>query len=211
MAKQTQRKKPAAKADPAQAVLDAALRLAATIGWRHATLADIASEAGLTLAELYALYPSKASILAAIMHRADEQVLRGADGEAGEESVRDRLFDVVMRRFDALAPHKDALRNIVRDVACDPMESACVALSMGRSLTWMLESAGVRSGGLAGAARVKGLGAIYLATMRVWLNDDSEDQGKTMAALDRHLARAERMVSLLPGRRGRAAPEAEAA
>jgi hypothetical protein len=55
----------------------------------------------------------------------------------------------------------------------------------------MLEAAGVSSSGIAGALRTKGLGAIYLATMRDWFRDDSTDKARTMAALDARLRRAE--------------------
>jgi hypothetical protein len=54
---------------------------------------------------------------------------------------------------------------------------------------------------------------IYLATLGVWLRDESEDKARTMAALDKQLRRAEALVLRLPtglgGRRrpGSAGPE----
>jgi len=42
--------------------------------------------------------------------------------------------------------------------------------------------------------RSKGLLAIWLATLKVWLEDDSPDLAPTMAALDRNLRRAESAV-----------------
>ena len=46
-----------------QHVIDTALNLAAEKGWRDLALADIAQAAGLSLAELYGLHPSKQAIL----------------------------------------------------------------------------------------------------------------------------------------------------
>ena len=72
-----------------------------------------------------------------------------------------------------------------------------------RSLAWMLEVAGIGSGGFSGSARVKGLAVVYAATFATWLRDETEDMSKTMAALDRNLARAERFISAFSYRRPR--------
>jgi AcrR family transcriptional regulator len=209
-------RKPAAKKsspkrpDPRQAAIDAAMNLAAVQGWRETTLHDIAAEAKISLAELYGVFPSKVSLVIAILRDADAAVLRGTD-DFKDEPVRDRLFDLIMRRFDALQPHKHGLRAVIRDASRDPMQAACLSCALRRSLKWMLEAAGLPSSGLLGLARIKGLGAVYLATLRVWLNDDSEDLGTTMAALDRNLKRAEQLANLMPGRRRRDRAEPEAA
>ena len=58
----------------------------------------------------------------------------------------------------------------------------------------MLEGAGIDSSGLAGAVRVRGLALIWLATFRVWLDDDEAGLAKTMAELDRRLRQAERVI-----------------
>jgi hypothetical protein len=70
-----------------------------------------------------------------------------------------------------------------------------------RSLAWMLEAAGIGTGGWAGACRVKGLAVLYAATFGAWLRDETEDMGKTMAALDKNLGRAERFASTFAFRR----------
>src|SRR5215475_2289184 len=100
--------------DRPQRIRDAAFGLAAERGWADLALADIAAAAKLSLADLYAVHPSKAAILEAFSRDIDRQVLAAQDG-AGEESPRDRLFDVLMKRFDALAPHREGLAAIVRD------------------------------------------------------------------------------------------------
>ena len=123
------------------------------------------------------------------MARTDEHVLDGVDEAMEGEPVRDRLFDLIMRRLDELRPHKRAIRSMLSDVPRDPVSVLCVAPHLMQSMAWMLEAAGVRTDGLRGIARVQGLTAIYLRVLRTWLDDDSEDQGKTMAQLDRLLRR----------------------
>ena len=181
-------------AAPGDRVINAALGLAAERGWRGLSLADIAEGAGLTLAEVRTLFPSKAAILQGFTRRTDERVL--AAGTADGSSPRDRLFDVLMRRFDVLQPHRDAVRSIVRDVALDPLAAICQGPQLLCSMAWMLEAAGLSSAGIDGAIRTKGLTVVYLRALAAWLNDDSADLSKTMAALDRGLARAERLAGV---------------
>jgi AcrR family transcriptional regulator len=196
-------KKPQAKPKPADLphrVFEAALKLAAERGWSKIALADIAAAAELSLAELYALYPSKAAILEALGRDVDRRVLAEAKVEA-TETPRDRLFDVLMKRFDVLAAYRDGLAAVGRDAARDPVMVLCGAGQLLRSMAAMLEAAGISSAGLAGALRTKGLAAIYVATMRDWFRDDTADKAKTMAALDGRLRRAESCARWL-GRRG---------
>jgi len=181
----------AAKVDPEEKIIKAALRLAVTRGWRELSLADIAKPARVSLPVLSKLFASKADILAAYGRRIDAQVLEAASGEdMTDETARDRLFDVLMMRFDALAPDKEALKRIAVDLRRDPLASAPLARPFLQSMGWMLEAAGIDSSGLKGALRVRGLALVWSAAFRVWL-DDSEDQSKTMAELDGRLRQGE--------------------
>lgn len=199
--------KPAGKAgsqkerDPEQAAIDAALALAAERGWREVSLAHVAEAAGLSLAELYPRFGSKQALLDGFSRRIDAAVLSEA-APGREESARDRLFDVLMRRFDALQPHRLALGNIVQDQARSPGEALCSLAQLARSMGWMLAAAGVSAEGWRGILRLKGLAAIYLATLRVFLRDDSADLARTMAALDGYLRRVEWLAGRLSRRSG---------
>lgn len=187
-------------------VLAAAMALAEEKPWRNVSLNEIAASAKVSLAQMHSAYGSKGAILAGLMARADDEVLSGIDKDAAEEPPRDRLIDSVMRRLDALSPYKPALRSILRDLGADPVSALCLLPGYMNAMAWTLESAGIGSAGLGGRLRVKGLAAIYAATVLVWLRDDSEDQGRTLAFLDARLKQAERMLPFLPGsrRRGRA-------
>ncbi|MBT3331630.1 MAG: TetR family transcriptional regulator, partial [Rhodospirillaceae bacterium] len=86
-------------------VIGAAMKLAGVQGWRDTTMADIAETAGLSLVELRNMYGSKTAILAGLIRQTDDIVLAGSGADMADEPVRDRLFDVIMRRLDALAPY----------------------------------------------------------------------------------------------------------
>ena len=187
-----QPKSPETPSDPGKHVIEVALNLAAEKGWRDLALVDIADAAGLSLAEVYGLYPSKQAILDAYLRGIDRAVLE--ETEAPEGSAKDRLFDVLMRRLDKLEPHKEGLSRIGEDSARDPLAVLCGLGRLDRSMAAMLEAAGVSAGGLGGLLRTKGLSAVYLRALRAWFRDETTDKSKTMAALDKGLGRAERLA-----------------
>ncbi|MBT3701156.1 MAG: TetR family transcriptional regulator [Alphaproteobacteria bacterium] len=197
------KKKPAkaVPADPLDQVLDAMLKLAEQLGWRDLTLRDIADEAGLSLAQLQRLVPGKSALLSHFVRRVDQVVLDNDTTADPDEPVKDRLFDVAMQRFDALQPWRGAIKAIARDLPYDPVAAICLGARRRQSMIWMLEKAGVSSSGLKGRLRAAGLDVIIIATMRVWLKDESKDMSATMSALDRHLSRTDRLVSSLQGQR----------
>ena len=180
-------------ADAADRLVEAALRLAERQGWRRTGMAEIAAEAALPLDAAYAAAPSKLALLARFHRRIDRAALAGTS-DAGEPP-RDRLFDALMRRFDALQPHRAALRAMLRDSIGDPaalFAAPALLLSMG----WMLERAGVSAAGWRGRLRAHLLAGLYLSVFPVFLEDDSADLAKTMAALDRRLRAVESWLGL---------------
>jgi AcrR family transcriptional regulator len=184
----------AADPDIRQRIVDAALDLAAERGWAGLGLADIAAAAGVGLADLHGQFGSKAAILRTFFRSVDGAVLAGP--APADEPARDRLFEVLMRRFDALASRKAAVAAVVRDLPADPPAALCALAHLGCSMAWMLEAAGIPSAGLMGLARAKGLSFVWLNALRVWLNDDTPDLARTMAALDKGLRRAEAVAGL---------------
>jgi len=188
-------------ASDADRIIDATLSLIAQQGWRRLSLAAVAVEAGLPILRVYRLFPSKQAILCGHYRRIDEAVLAETPTAEEGERPRDRVFDLLMRRFDALRPHKGAVEVLGRELPADPAAAVCVGAALLRSLRWTLEAAGISTAGFGGAVAVKLTAAAYLATMRVWLRDDSPDLGRTMAALDARLRRIERWLG-----RGRAQP-----
>ena len=196
----SRRKRPS---DAAQGIIDAALDLARTRAWRTISLSDIADQAGVPLAQVYASFQSKAAIVGGFMKRIDQHVLDGAAVDA-TEPARDRLFEVLMRRFDALAPHKDAVAAILGGLCAEPAAALAQSPRVLCSMAWMLEAARVPADGLIGLVRIKGLALIHANALRVWLADDTPDMSKTMAAVDQGLCRAEGLVRLCRPRRRRA-------
>lgn len=182
-----------------EAIVTAALSLAAEKGWRGLALADIADRAKVPLVEVVEHFGSKSKILAAYTQRIDQRMLEG--GTEASESPRDRLFDLIMRRFDAMADDRRALRIILRQAGDDPWTMVCGGGRFLKSMALTLEAAGISSSGLRGLALIQGLSAVYLYALKTFLDDDSADHARTMAALDKALRRAEDISSLIWRRR----------
>ncbi|HZL58846.1 MAG TPA: TetR family transcriptional regulator [Stellaceae bacterium] len=195
-AKRVRRARPARRAaagDSEGRIVEAALDLAARQGWRRTGLGEIAAGAGLSLAELHGRLRSRGAILMACMRYFDRLTLTGAEDASG--TPREKLFELLMRRFDALKPHRKAIAAMCRDSIGDPaalLGFKGLMISMG----WMLEAAGVPTAGLPGRARRKLLALVYLSVLVVFVRDESDDLAKTMATLDRRLGMAESWLGL---------------
>ena len=183
---------------PGDAALDAFLELIAKRGYAAVALRDVGEAAGLGLADLHRLYPDKVALAAAFMARIDAKVLaETVAANDPDETARDRLFDVMMRRYDALRPYREALRAIRRAGTRDPLLAIAFGPPLRRAMAAMLEAASVSSDGVMGAVRQTGLLAIHYAVSRVFDRDDTADLSQTMAALDSRLKMAEKWVQLL--------------
>lgn len=177
--------------------IQAALDLAAAIGWDRVTMNDIAESCGYSLADLCDMFEDRAAILAAYGRRIDRAVLDRVHVDPAA-SERDRLFDVLMERFDVLNENRAGLLAILSGLRADPRQAVTGLPHLGRSMTWMLEAANIDTIGPRGAATAVGLLGVYLYAVKAWIKDESPDMAKTMAALDKALDRAEKLARFLP-------------
>jgi len=178
-------------------IVAAFMRLLAQRPIERVGFPEIAREAGVSLAELRNRYGDTLAILAAFIKDTDRAVLAGIDAEMAEEAARERLFDVLMRRLEVLAPHKAAVRSLMRSARCSPGLALMLNGLAVRSQQWMLVAADIDAAGPRGMVRAQGLAVLFASVLRTWLNDDDPGLARTMAALDRALARGQRCSALL--------------
>jgi AcrR family transcriptional regulator len=176
--------------------IDALMSLLADHSFEQVGLAEVAGRAGIKLSQLRAEFGSTLAILAAHIKEIDRVVLTG-DGDMAEEPARERLFDVLMRRLEALAPYRDAIRSIMRSARRNPGLAIALNAMAVRSQRWMLEAAGIGTAGPRGALRAQGAALMFARVLSVWIDDEDDGLDRTMAALDRGLASAERWEGFL--------------
>ena len=160
-------------------------------------LAEIAERAGVTLADLRGEFGTPLAILAAHVKELDRKVLAEVDPDMAEESPRERLFDVLMRRLELLGDHKEAVRSLLRSARRDPPLALALNAMAVRSQQWMLTAAGIGASGPKGIMRAQGLALLFAHVLRTWVDDDEPGLSRTLAALDRELARGQRFAGLL--------------
>jgi len=131
------------------------------------------------------------------MKAVDQAVLAADTSDMAEEPARERLFDILMRRLEALAPHRAAIRSLLRSARRDPPLAVALNKLAVRSQQWMLTAAGIGAAGPSGMIRAQGMAVLFASVLGTWTDDDDAGQARTMAALDRALARGQRLAGFL--------------
>ena len=196
---------PGADAHERERILDAALALAARIGWDAVHLHEVAREAGLPLAALQRHCAGKDALADAWFDRADRALLGAADGPHWRAlDPRERLLRALLAWFEALSAHRKATLAMLRYKAQPdhPHLQLGGVLRVGRTVQWWREAALLPSTGWRREAEEAVLTAIFLGAMGAWWLDASPDLGLTRRWLERRLAAAQRAARWLPGGRG---------
>ena len=196
---------------PTLAIRRTLFSLARERPWREIGLSDIAAGTGMSLAELSSHAESKAAILERFFRDIDEAMLLAIKKEPPAGDAHDRLFDVVLKRLEIMAPYRLELAGIVTARPDNPAELLRLIQSASVSAGWMLAAAGLEGDPLWKGPGFAGLLYAYARTLRVWAGDDDPGRNRTMATLDRELRDAARRSARLAGMRSFAGGIASAA
>src|SRR5277367_6357645 len=79
-------------------IVDAMMELAGERRFEDISVRDICKTAGVSLADFRDAFPSKGAVLAGFSRRIDRAVLGDHGEELADETPRERLFDILMRR-----------------------------------------------------------------------------------------------------------------
>lgn len=180
----------------ADRIVDALLGRLATEPFRSIELTDVARDADVSLADLRRTFGGKLDILAAYMQRVDAAVLDRIDPALDGEPARDRLFDILMARLDALTPHKTAVSRLVKELRRDPLLAALLNPLVVQSMGFMLSAARIPAAGPMGRARAQALAVAWAGIVPVWAEDEDAGLARTMVAVDKALSRGERLEGI---------------
>lgn len=188
-----------ADAQAREKILGAFLTLLAEKRFERIELSEVAQLANVSLGDLRGEFGSTFDMVASFFRETDKKVLSGGelsklDPELADQPARDRLFEVLMRRFEALSPHREAVRSLYKSARTNPQLAMGLNKLAVRSQQWMLSSAGVGSSGLIGGMRAQALAGFFARATQTWLDDEDPGLARTMASLDRQLATAERLA-----------------
>ncbi|MEE2998381.1 MAG: TetR/AcrR family transcriptional regulator [Pseudomonadota bacterium] len=186
------------KIKPNEKIILATLKLAETMPWQEVTMNKIAKAAKIENSTLNENFSSKLSILSAFNRQLDEQAMKNFSNITNMGSIREQIFEILMARFDSLNLHKIALNSIYKEtVPIDPIASSHGFNNLINSMEIILNIVGIATRSPLGCIKTKVLGAIFFRSFRTWLKDESPDMAKTMATLDKDLAKAETIMKSL--------------
>ena len=191
-------------ADTADSIIDATLALLAERRFEDLTVRAIADAAGVSLATLNQHFASRLAIIEAFSHRIDQIVLSAQYADMADENPRDRLFDVLMNRLDALTAYRPALKRLMAAAMRDPALALRLNEITLRSQGWMLAAAGLSVKGWRGRLATQSLAIGFAQVLRVFVMEEDPGLPRTMAKLDGVLRSLESRHNSLAKRFGRA-------
>ncbi|MBX9745381.1 MAG: hypothetical protein K2X34_00670, partial [Hyphomonadaceae bacterium] len=136
----------------------ATLTLAAAGPWREVTLLKLADEAARPISDFYGA--SLGEAVDCVEEAFDRAIAEDLEKLDPGQSVRDRLFELIMRRFEAMEPHRTAVLSLEQGQDRDPTLMAAAHQRHVRCARWVLALAGLEADGMSGQARAQGLGVI---------------------------------------------------
>ncbi len=179
---------------PRDAIVDALMRFTARRGFADTTISDIAREAGVSLADFRDAFPSKGAVLGAFLRRIDRAVLDNLSSEHDTQPSRERLYQVLAKRLEAMEPYRDAIASISEWSSKDPLGAAALNREVVNSMRFMLEAADIDSEGPVGALKLQGLAHAWKRVLEAWREDRAGEHSHALTALDRELDRGEKYV-----------------
>lgn len=202
--------------DHADDLFAEAMALVAEEGWERFGLTDLARRTGKRLAEVQAVMPSREHLLHRLSTRLDRAMLDVAATSLDELDPRERIFDLVMRRMDAAKPYRAAMIRMRNASRRDPALQRAALCGVDRASRLLLDASRAGFRGLQACAARQLLSLLLLRVGQVWLDDDTDDLGRTMAELDKRLGQLQQLARWSGRRRRRdhtvpPAPEPSAA
>ncbi len=200
---QTAKRKPprAEAADLPARIVDTAVALAEEVGWEAVHLSELAARLKIPMAELAGHYRDKDAVADAWFVRARDAMLATPPKGFAALPAEARLNRLMMRWFDALADHRVVTGQMLKEklYPSHPHHWVPMIFNLSRTIQLLRDAARLDARGRRRQVEEIGLSALFVATLRFWLRDDSPDQAETRAYLSRRLERADRLMARLWG------------
>ncbi len=170
-------------------ITEAGLACASNRSWLYISLGDIAQKADIDLATLRCVIDDKFDVIKLIHNRLDRLMLSDiaeAKNTSDMSQLKDRMFDIIMARFDAMNDNRAAYLSLLEGVKQDPTTWARVTCLGRETIRWVLSAAGYdASRPMRFKIAITLLSVVYLNAVRTWQSDESSDLSATMASLDK--------------------------
>ncbi|MEE9139157.1 MAG: TetR/AcrR family transcriptional regulator [Alphaproteobacteria bacterium] len=187
---------PRRRAKVAERIVDETIAVAEEVGWDGVRLRTVAERLDVSLADVLEHYRDLDAVADAWFRRAWAAMLAPVPEGFAAVPARERIHLIMMRWFDALAAHRRLAGEILRAKAYPehPHHWVPLIFNLSRTIQWVRDIAVLDAGSPRRQVEEIGLTGLFLATLAVWLCDDSPGQSRTRDFLGRRLAGADRLM-----------------
>lgn len=168
-------------------IVETALEILTQTPWDALTMEELAARLSITPIQLYTFFPTRCDLLKGIVQFIDDKMLVLYREGKEDLSLQEKLFDIIMCRFEVMEAYKKPLKNIILTVWRDPISFPSGIFSGLHSMNLILGAVGVPVEGLKGKLNIKILSFFYLYTLKFWFDDETQDMSKTLAHVDKGL------------------------
>jgi AcrR family transcriptional regulator len=178
------------KTDQTKLITEAAIALADARGWNEVTFKDVARDARCTEATVKALFPDIWAMIRWHLEAIENETRKEVE-EYLTGNWRDNLMEILMMRFERAQRHRNAWRSLPDAFRAHPRKLRRFARLFYKTMDRMLKLAGLPPR-LCQPLLVTVMGGVYLSLVHTYLEDDTPDLARTMAAIDKRMEIVER-------------------
>lgn len=191
--------------DVAERILEAALLRAEDDGWGAVRLRDVAAQLDIPLDAVLDYYRDLDAVADAWFLRAWHAMLQPPPDGFADLPTPQRIETIILRWFDALSGHRRVTGEMLgaKMWYAHPHHWIPAIFNLSRTVQWIREVSLLDAGGRQRQIEEIGLTGLFLATLRVWVRDETEGQQKTRDFLRRRLASADRVMAVVATRRNK--------
>ena len=174
-------------------VIDAALELAHRDGWSKVRMMHLALRLDVPIAEILKQFRDMDAIADSWFERMALVLGQPASEDFKAKSPPERLFDVMIRWFEAFEPHRKVSADMIAEklYPSHPHHWVPLVFSLSRLVHLFLDAALINSHGRQRQVEELGVSILILSTLRVWCRDQSEDQRSTRKHLRERLSQGD--------------------
>ena len=140
---------------------------------------------------------NKRIMLLTNINRYIDSRLKDLGSNIENSNSKDMLFEIIMIRFDILQEYRFSIISIFDYFKKNPKESLMILPSFLESMILISKLSKMKTNGLKGNIKIKGILIIYFLTFLVWLKDKGESMEKTMTSLDQYLEKSSNIINLI--------------
>ncbi len=166
-------------------------------GLPYLTVERISNHSGISTTEIEALFPQQQNILLALIEDLNSSVeLPTIDHRL---TLRDQIFDAVMQYFDGAQPHRLAIKRLGEEIIWHPLLLSTVMSRLYAIGEAIIDKYQALSIGMLHFGQKLAFKGAFAYALKEFIDDDTFDLSKTMAALDQALKTVDDLTARCQG------------